>query len=143
MVELFDFGEADVNLRPLLRRTRLQQLGQAVQGLRAKHHIDVGRAADDFLALLAGHTAADADQHALFFQMPHAPEVGEHLFLRLFAHRAGVEQNQVGLLHVGGGLVALGGGQHIGHFVRVVLVHLAAEGFDEDFFAHGGQRFVV
>jgi hypothetical protein len=26
---------------------------------------------------------------------------------------------------------------HIGHLVRVVLVHLAAEGFDEDFFAHG------
>jgi hypothetical protein len=26
--------------------------------------------------------------------------------------------------------------QDIGHFVRVVLVHLAAEGFNEDFFAH-------
>jgi hypothetical protein len=27
--------------------------------------------------------------------------------------------------------------EHIGHFVRVVLVHLAAKGFDKDFFAHG------
>jgi hypothetical protein len=26
--------------------------------------------------------------------------------------------------------------QHVGHLVRVVLVHLAAEGFDEDFFGH-------
>jgi hypothetical protein len=33
--------------------------------------------------------------------------------------------------------VTLGGTQHIGHFVRVVLVHLAAKSFDEDFAAHG------
>jgi hypothetical protein len=31
----------------------------------------------------------------------------------------------------------LGGAQYICHLVRVVLVHLAAEGFDEDFAAHG------
>jgi hypothetical protein len=30
----------------------------------------------------------------------------------------------------------LGFAQHIGHFVRVVLVHLATKGFDEYFFAH-------
>jgi hypothetical protein len=33
--------------------------------------------------------------------------------------------------------VTLGGVQHISHLVRVVLVHLAAKGFDEDFAAHG------
>jgi hypothetical protein len=31
----------------------------------------------------------------------------------------------------------LGRAQHVGHLVRVVLVHLAAKGFDEDFAAHG------
>jgi hypothetical protein len=35
-----------------------------------------------------------------------------------------------------GGLVALGCLHDVGHFVRVVLVHLATEGFDEYFFAH-------
>jgi hypothetical protein len=33
--------------------------------------------------------------------------------------------------------ITLSGAQHISHLVRVVLVHLAAEGFDEDFAAHG------
>jgi hypothetical protein len=35
-----------------------------------------------------------------------------------------------------GGLVTLGSLHDIGHFVRVVLVHLAPEGFDKYFFAH-------
>ena len=30
----------------------------------------------------------------------------------------------------------LGRAQHVGHLVRVVLVHLAAKGFDKDFFRH-------
>jgi hypothetical protein len=68
----------------------------------------------------------------------HAAQVGEHLLLRLLAHRAGVEQDQVGLVHVLRRLVALGGAQHVDHLVRVVLVHLAAEGLDEYFLAHGG-----
>jgi hypothetical protein len=109
-----------------------------VQGLRAEDHVHIGRALDDLGPFLAGHAAAHADQHAFFLQVLDPAEVAEHLFLRFLAHRAGVEQDQVGLVHVGGGLVALGGAQHVGHLVRVVLVHLAAEGFDEDFFGHGG-----
>jgi len=35
-----------------------------------------------------------------------------------------------------GGLVTFGGLHDVGHFVRVVLVHLATEGFDKYFFAH-------
>jgi hypothetical protein len=35
-----------------------------------------------------------------------------------------------------GGLIALGGLHDVGHFVRVVLVHLTTEGFDKYFFAH-------
>ena len=84
-----------------------QQLRQAVQRLRAEHHVDVGRALDDGRAFLAGDAAAHADQHALGLQVLHAPEVGEHLLLRLLAHRAGVEQDQVGLLRVLRRLVAL------------------------------------
>jgi hypothetical protein len=109
---------------------------QTVQGLRAEHHVDIGRALDNGSAFLAGDAAAHADQHALGLEVLDAAQVAEDLFLRLFAHRAGVEQNQVGLVHVLRGLVAFGGMQHVAHLVRVVLVHLAAEGFDEDFFGH-------
>jgi hypothetical protein len=114
------------------RLARLDHLRQPVQGLRAEHEVDIGRALDDGRAFLAGHAAADADQHALLLQVLDAAEVGEDLLLRLLAHRAGVEEDQVGLLDIGRGLVALGGTQHVGHLVRVVLVHLAAEGADED-----------
>jgi hypothetical protein len=76
----------------------LDHLRQAVQGLRAEHQVDIGRAFDDGRAFLAGHAAADADQHALLLQVLDAAEVAEHLLLRLLAHRAGVEEDQVGLL---------------------------------------------
>ena len=136
VVEFFDLGKADVHLRLAGAFAGIEQLGQAVQGLRAEHHIDEGRALDDLFPLLAGHAAAHANEHAFFFEVAHAAQVGKDFFLRLFAHRAGVEQDQVGLLGVVGGFVALGRAQHVGHLVRVVLVHLAAKGFDKDFFRH-------
>ena len=109
-----------------------QHRRQAVQGLRSEHQVDVGRALDDRRAFLAGDAAADADQRALVLQVLDPAEVAEHLVLGLLAHRAGVEQDQVGLVDVVGRLVARGGVQHVGHLVRVVDVHLAAEGLDED-----------
>ena len=137
VVELLDLGEADVHLGPVLRTACVQQFGQAVQGLGAKHHVHIGGALDDLDAFLAGHAAAYANLHAARLQVLDAAQVAEDLFLGLFAHRAGVEQDEVGLVHVLRGLVALGGAQHVHHLVRVVLVHLAAEGFDKDFFGHG------
>uniref|UniRef100_A0A0R3QG56 Phenol hydroxylase n=1 Tax=Brugia timori TaxID=42155 RepID=A0A0R3QG56_9BILA len=120
-----------------------QHFGQPVQGLRAEHDVDVGRARDDGVALLAGHAAADADLHAARLQVLDAAQVGEHLLLCLLAHRAGVEQDQVGLVDVLRRLVALGRVEHVGHLVRVVLVHLAAEGFDEDFLGGHGELFYM
>jgi hypothetical protein len=136
VVEFFDLGKADVDLRLAQPGAVGQQLRQAVQRLRAEHHIDIRRALDDGRAFLAGHAAAHADQHAFFLQVLDAAQVAEDFFLCFFAHGAGVEEDQVGLLHVQRRLVALGGMEHVGHLVRVVLVHLAAEGFDKDFFAH-------
>ena len=137
VVELFNLWEADVHLGLIQLLALVQHLGQAVQGLRAKHHVHIGGALDDFGAFLAGHAAAHANLHAACLQVLDAAQVAEDLFLRLLAHRAGVEKDEVGLIHVLGGLVALRGVQHVGHLVRVVLVHLAAEGFDKDFFGHG------
>ena len=138
MVKLFDLGEADVHLRFVQRLARVQQLGQAVQGLGPKHHVHIGRALDDLGAFLAGHAATHANLHAFGLEVLDAPQIAKHLLLCLLAYRAGVEQNQICLVHVVGFLIALGGVQHVRHLVRVVLVHLAAEGFDKDFFGHGG-----
>ena len=132
VVELLDLGKADVDLRPLLALLAGQHRRQPVQGLRSEHEVDVGRALDDRRAFLAGDAAADADQRALVLQVLDPAEVAEHLVFGLLADRAGVEQDQVGLLDVVGRLVAGGGVQHVGHLVRVVDVHLAAEGLDED-----------
>ena len=115
------------------------QFGQAVQGLRTEHQVDVRRALDDRRALLRGHAAADADHHravALLERLP-AAELAEHLFLRLLADRAGVDQDDVGFFDLVGQLQAVAGGEHVGHLGRVVLVHLAAVGLDEELFRRG------
>src|SRR5690606_34359880 len=104
------------------------------------HHVDIGRTLDDGLAFLAGHAAAHSDDEVgvEFFQVLHAAQVGEDLFLGLLAHRTGVEQDDVGVFGVVGQFEALVAAQHVGHFVRVVLVHLAAERADVQF-AGGGR----
>ena len=106
-----------------------------MQRLRAEDDVDIGRAADDLPTLLARDTSAHADENVgtRTLERLHAPEVGEHLLLRLLAHRAGIEEDEVGLGGVAGFLVTLGGGEHVGHLVRVVLVHLASERADEYF----------
>ena len=107
-----------------------------MQSLRPEHHVHIRRSRNDGFALLAGHTTADRNLNAFFLQVFHPTQIGEDFFLGFFTHRAGVEDHQVGLVDVGGLFVALGSAQHVGHFVRVVLVHLATEGFDKDFAAH-------
>ena len=133
VVELFDLGKADVDLRAAFVAAALDEVGQAVQGLRSEHHVDIRRALDDGLAFLAGDTAAHADDEVRIglLQVLHAAQIRKHLFLRLFAHGTGVEQDDVRLFRVVGQFEpALVLAQHVGHLVRVVLVHLAAEGAD-------------
>ena len=86
MVEFLDFRKADVDLRSAFALSRLQQLGQAVQGLRAKDHIHIRGAGNDLLAFLTGHAAAHANHHALVFQVLDPSQVRKHLFLRFLAH---------------------------------------------------------
>ena len=136
VIELLDFGEADVDLGFVQSRTFGQQVRQAMQRLGTEHHVNIRRALDDGRAFLAGHATAHADEHAFFLQVLDAAQVAEDFFLRLFTHRAGVEQDQVGFVDILGGLVALCRMQYVGHLVRVILVHLAPEGFDKNFFAH-------
>ena len=83
--------------------------------------------------------AADAYQQSGLgpLQLAHASKIVKHALLGVFAHRAGVKQNQVGVFGAVGRAIALGSAKHIGHFGRVVLVHLAAEGANEQLFHQG------
>jgi hypothetical protein len=137
-VELFDLGKGDVDLRASAFPSRGDHLRQAVQGLRAEYQVDVRRPRDDRRALLAGDAATDADHQVRveLLQVPHPAEVVEHLLLRLFAHRAGVEQDDVGFLGIVGLDRTVAAGQYVGHLVGVVFVHLATEGADEHFLGH-------
>ena len=93
MVEFLDLGETDIDHCAAAGTRFAQHLRQAVQRLRAEHHVDVGRAGTDRLALLARDATADADDHAgfLLFQFLPAPELRKHFFLRFFANRAGIQ----------------------------------------------------
>ena len=105
-----------------------------MQGLRAEHEIHEWRALDDAIALLRRHTATDADQDRLsaLFQLPPTTELTEHLFLRFFANRAGIDQDNVGFFGDRGEFKAFVFGQNVGHLRRIVLVHLATVGLDEE-----------
>ena len=126
-----------------------QHVGQPVIGLRADDQVDGRRAADDLGALGLRHAAGDADQHfapghgAFGLHVADAAELGIDLFRRLLPDMAGVEQHQIGLADgVGRGIAV--GGQRIGHALRIIDVHLAAIGLDEDLLGRGGrarQRF--
>ncbi len=113
-----------------------------MQRLRPEDEVDIGRAPDDRRALLARDATADADDEigTLGLERAHAAEIVEHALLRLLAHRARVEQDDVGILGTIGQREAVCRLEHVGHLARVVLVHLAAERTDVELLRHGGGR---
>jgi len=140
VIEFFDFGKADIHLRAAGIPTCLQQLRQTVQSLRAEHHIHIRRALHDGFTFLAGDTSAHADQQIRLGQLEraHAPQIREHFLLGLLADRTGIEQDDIGLFRPIGLFHTRAGTQQVRHLARVVLVHLAAIGFDIEFFGHTG-----
>ena len=113
----------------------LQNFGNPVIGEGAGGKIDERRPSGDFSVFRLNHAADDADDGfqpgglAFFFNQINAAEVGKKLFRRFFPDVAGVEDDQAGL---GGG--SRRGVSHVlqnaGNALRIVNVHLAAEGFD-------------
>src|SRR3546814_4118338 len=101
-VELFDFRKTDVDLRRTRVAALCNKLGQAVQGLRAEHDIDVRGALDDGVAFLAGNAAAHTDDQVgvALLQVLHSAQIGKHFFLRFFAHGTGVKENDVGFVGI-------------------------------------------
>ncbi|OIQ75414.1 hypothetical protein GALL_429140 [mine drainage metagenome] len=109
-----------------------------MQGLRTEDQVHIGRALDDGRTFLAGDAAGHADAQPRLFALERAqpPQIAEYLVLRLLADRAGVEQDEIGVLGILHGFVVLVGAEHVDHLGRVVRVHLATEGLDIEFF-HG------
>ena len=60
-IELFDFGETDIDLRATFAATARNQFWQAVQGLRTKNHVDIRCSVDDGAALLASNASANTN----------------------------------------------------------------------------------
>ncbi len=96
-IELLDLRERDVHLRLARRVQRRNHRRQSVDGLRAEHQVHERRTLENALAFLARDAAADADDETWLaaLQQPPLAEVREDLLLRLFAHRAGIQQDDV------------------------------------------------
>ncbi len=142
MVELVLGREFRVDRAP-----PLQELRQPVIGLRPDHEIDDRRAPADLLAP-ARHAARDRDREVaepclgpLGLEFPDAAELGIDLLRRLLADVAGVEDDEIGVGHLGRLGIALRR-QRIGHARRVIGVHLAAVGLDEDTPLRRGVRHI-
>ena len=118
------------------------KLGKAVIGLWTDNNVNPGGAAGDFLAFSLGHTASDRNGDAAsllvtgaVFHHPQSAKFGEHLFRRLFADMAGVEDDHVGPLGITSRRIAKRR-KHVGHAVGIIDIHLAPVGLDEQLLCH-------
>ena len=102
--------------------------------LRADDDIEVRDALEKLLPAGLRHAAHEAIDHVrpLLPLGAHDAHFPQGLLLRLVAHRAGVDQDRVGILfRRRQGVAALG--EHPRHLLGVALVHLAAVGLEINF----------
>lgn len=124
-------GFGDLDLRLLLDPGALQQHGQLADVVRTEDDVHPGGPLDDGVAVLLGETAADRDLHpgALGLHRGEAAEVAVELVVGVLPHRAGVEDDDVGVT-VGalGGTYVTRALQQPRQPLGVVDVHLAPVG---------------
>ena len=109
--------------------------------LRADDEIEVRDALEKLLPAGLRHAAHEAIDHvrALLPLRTHDAHFPERLLLRLVAHRAGIDQDRVGVLfRRRQGVAALG--EHPRHLLGVALVHLAAAGLEINFRHQRGNK---
>ena len=107
----------------------VEELDGPVHVVGAEHDVDVGRPLGDALAVLLRQAAGDHDLHvgAPVLDRLQVPERAVELVVGVLPDAAGVEHDDIRVLHVDGGHVAVGLEQP-GEALGVVLVHLAPEG---------------
>ena len=103
-----------------------------LKGLRPEHHIDNGRAGNDFCPFRLCHTASHANHHmfVLLLERFQAPQFGIDFLSRFFANMTGVQNHHIGLISRRNRAIA-GLGQCFFHALAVIDIHLAAIGFDK------------
>ena len=106
-----------------------QHGGQAVNAVHAEHQIHIRIAGAQLIhnMLLLRHAAAYPDDQAgvLFLQLFQRADIAEHALFRMFAHSAGIEQDQICLLD---GITDAEADvhQHAAYLLTIVHVLLAA-----------------
>ena len=119
----------------------MQQLGQAMVGLRPDHDVDERRPLEHRPALGLGDAAGDPDHQIAAGGAPPRAQLTQPAELRinllggLLADVAGVQDDQVGVVRAIDPGIAVRR-QRVGHARRIVHVHLAAVGLDEELFRH-------
>ena len=136
MVELLDFGKAHVHLRATGLLTLSKKFGETVQGLGPEDGVHVGSALQNTVAFLRRHAPAHGDAHfgMKLLHVANATEIREDLLLRLFADGAGIDDDEIRLFEVFRTFVSLLVGQKVRKTGGVVIVHLAAEAAQIEFF---------
>ena len=103
-------------------------LGRAADAVAARHQTHL--AAEEFFAQLLGHAAGDGHQHTrrVAGDLADAAQGAHDFLFGLFAHGTGVDHHHAGLFQ--GRLAKAARFEGAGQPLRVVHVHLAAEGDD-------------
>src|SRR5262252_620717 len=94
---------------------------------------------EDLFALLLGHAAQDGKLLTLRLQFLVVVETMENLLLRLVTNGAGVVEDEVSLFYRIHLAISLAH-ERTDDFLRVMHVHLAAEGLDVKGLSHRGPR---
>ena len=116
-----------------------QEVGEIVDLRRPCHQVHLRETAEDIVALCLGHAAQDAEDQvgALALELLHEAHLPDRPLLGVRAHRAGVQEDDIGILLAVGDSVALGG-EHAEDFLGVPLVHLATVGLKVHGLGHRG-----
>ncbi len=134
--------QAEGELRPSSFLDLRDQLGQAGKLARAANDIDMRRPPADQLLVLLRHAAQHAHNLARMPLLVSAQPAQRaiNLVLGMLTDAAGVEQNDIGLGGLMDQLIALPA-QTSHDQLAVEHVHLAADGFDVEFFGHNAGVF--
>ena len=137
-VEFFNLREGNVHLRLPRRLPFFQKLRQAVQRLGTKNHVHPRRTTKDVFTFLACDAPTDGNPHAgtEFFEFADATQIRKRFFLRFFANGAGDDHDKIGVVRFRNAFVPLGA-HEVDDARGVIVVHLAAEAAQVDFFSIG------
>lgn len=127
VVRQLRLAELHVDDVTVLRLDLLHDVRELVDLVGAEHEVDVRRALDERIALFLRHAARDAEDQlwVLALEALDLADLAVDAVLRRLAHAAGVDEDEVCLLHQLRPLIA-DRAELPHHALRIALVHLAS-----------------